>query len=251
MRNFGKVFDIVDDIYINESEDLNEAARRSMSRIMAHMKGREFGVISAYRSHDDEDATNPLTGKPGTGATLTPADLNARHASLKADLKARGLSYAPAKGKYDGGGEKSLMVFGGKDKSDLKQHLYDLGKKYGQDSIIHKGSDTDEPSLHFTMNRGENKTGDNFPLGKMRAQKTSEFGHTELSPGGSVAGRPVKGNRTAAATKAFVFSNSNDPKEIHTPKNIKSFSLSDKEKTAQDQNKRNTFKQAQDRFKKV
>jgi hypothetical protein len=168
-------------------EYLTEAARRSLSRVMQNMAGRSFGVISAHRDFSDHDAG-------GDGHTLSAHELNQRHAELKNSIKAAGFSYIPTKGHYvnpEGHPvhERSLVVFSKKKGEDggLHKFLMDHGQKYAQDSIIHQHHDASEPSLHYTMNRGGVKVGDNFTLGRLRPGREGHFGHTKLKNGKTFA----------------------------------------------------------------
>ena len=194
------IIDKIDELY------LDEANSRSLSRIQSHMKvGRSLGIISSERTHDDID-------NGGDGHKLSKQELNVRHANLKSDIKKAGFSYTSMHGNYHGNHERSIMVFGKKEGEDTGLHstLMHLGQKYGQDSIIHKTHDSEEPDLHFTMNRNGSSIGDHFKLGKMRPQRTGKFGSTDLIRGSKEA----KANQTAPSKKTFAFSNG---KEIKAP----------------------------------
>ena len=192
---------------IDALQKTDEAVSRSLTRIQHHMNsGRELGVISSQRVNDDQDSG-------GDGHILTPQEHNQRHQQLKKDIKAAGYSYTSLHGNYHGNHERSVMVFGkekGKD-TGLKDFLIKKGREYSQDSILHKPHDKTSPDLHFTMNRNGSKVGDNFPLGRMRANKTGKFGSTEIVRGEE---NPKPG-KTPASKKSFAFS---DGKIIKTPK---------------------------------
>lgn len=187
--------------------DHNESASRSLTRMHQHMNsGRSVGIISAMRTHDDKDAG-------GDGHKFSPKELNQRHQALKDDIKKAGYGYTEGHGFYKGEHERSIRVFSKEKGHDngLKDFLTTHGTKYAQDSIIHKPHDSDEAHLHFTMNRDGNKIGDSFPVGKMRAQRTGKWGHTNITRGAASA----KPGKTAPGEKGFVFSNGS---QIDRPK---------------------------------
>ena len=116
---------------------------QSFSRVLDHTQHRNIGIISAARGD------------------LSPAENNKRHAQLKQDIKAGGHGYIRIRGSYtENAGqpnerkvkEKSLLVIGkeGDDKGELLGRLKNLGQKYGQDSILHKGHNETTAKLHGT-----------------------------------------------------------------------------------------------------
>jgi len=78
-------------------------------------QGGSFGIISAY----------------GPGPK---SENKRRHGELIADLQRLGYrKFSDLKGSWEGVSEKSLII------PDIKpEHLFELGRKYGQDSVIYK-----------------------------------------------------------------------------------------------------------------
>jgi hypothetical protein len=66
---------------------------------------------------------------------LTSEESRQRHAALKSDVRKAGYGFIEGR-RFD---EKSLLVVGkkGDDAGALLEHLKNLEKKYGQDSILH------------------------------------------------------------------------------------------------------------------
>lgn len=86
---------------------------RTFQRLMA--QGGSFGVISAY-------ASGPKSKN------------KERHGELVADLQRLGYRrFSVLKGSWEGVAERSIII------PDIKpEHLFELGRKYGQDSVIYK-----------------------------------------------------------------------------------------------------------------
>jgi hypothetical protein len=70
--------------------------------------------------------------------------------------------------------EISLLVVGksGDDGGALLGHLKHLGKKYGQDSILHKPHNSDKASLHRTNETEKDK---HIEVGSWHPNRTAEF----------------------------------------------------------------------------
>ena len=68
-----------------EERELNELARRSMSRVASHIANRHVGMMTAFRGG------------------LSPEENNKRNADLKADFKKHGKHYIPVRGRYTEG----------------------------------------------------------------------------------------------------------------------------------------------------
>ena len=79
---------------------------------------------------------------------LTSEENRQRHAALKSEVRNAGYGFIEGRHVDD----KSLLVVGkkGEDGGALLGHLKHLGKKYGQDSILHKPHNSDKASLHET-----------------------------------------------------------------------------------------------------
>ena len=65
-----------------EERELNESARRSMSRVASHIANRHVGMMTAFRGG------------------LTPEENNKRNEELKGDFKKHGIHYIPVRGSY-------------------------------------------------------------------------------------------------------------------------------------------------------
>jgi len=112
-------------------------------------QNRSLGLMSAERGH------------------LSTEENDIRTAQLHRDLRKTGFHITPVKGGYvenygksnahETEGENSFLVmhpFSGNDHGELKNALIRLGKKYDQDSILHKPHDS-----HMAHFHGTNKTG--------------------------------------------------------------------------------------------
>jgi hypothetical protein len=141
---------------------------QSFSRLLNHTQNRNIGLISAARGD------------------LSPAENNHRHAQLKDDLRKSNLGYVRVSGAYtENKGEpnerhvkeKSLLVIGkeGHDNGHLLGTLKNLGKKYGQDSILHKSHEQKTAQLHGTNDSpfpGKDKSVD---VGEWHPNRAGEF----------------------------------------------------------------------------
>ena len=70
----------------------------------------------------------------------------------------------------------------GDDGGELLGHLKSLGRKYEQDSILHKGYNTNEAFFHGTNKTGYPGEGNTDSVGTLRMNETGEF-HTRLQDG--------------------------------------------------------------------
>lgn len=176
-----------------EQKRLNEAARRSLSRITSHMKGGNVGIISAHLG------------------TRTPAENNKHSAELEAGLKSRGMTFMKRHGQYQGSSglekERSFVVLGKKGGADpdFHKHLTDLGTHHGQESILFKPHDSENAHLHYLKANGNTKVGDTYDVGKFHPNHHNPYGHTVMSRPGvdkmDKAGKP----KTKALNKTFAF----------------------------------------------
>ncbi len=93
-------------------------------------------MANLYRKPPPEIADHPLFHGGATVGLLTadaprfPSAQGGNHA-LKQDLDQLGLKYDKTQGSY-GGPEESFVVYGG-----TREQLYGLGKKYGQEAVVH------------------------------------------------------------------------------------------------------------------
>lgn len=175
-----------------EQKHLDEAARRSLSRIQSHMKGGNVGIISADRKD------------------RSPADNNKHMADMEAGLKARKLPYLKRHGQYEGPSgtekERSFVVLGKKGHDpDFQKHLTDLGNKHNQHSVLFKPHDSENAHLHYLQKDDTNKVGDTMDIGKFHPNHRNPYGHTVMSRPG-VTKKDKAGNpKTKALNKTFAF----------------------------------------------
>lgn len=143
-----------------------------------HMKNREYGFISADRGE------------------YSPDENVQRALKLHKDLLHTGHEITPVKGGYVENYktpkakrvyENTYMVSHGKtgENGGIKENLIALGKKYEQDSVMHKPHDSDTANLHGTKEGAYPGLGNTEPVGKFKwasADDPPEF-HTKLSDG--------------------------------------------------------------------
>ena len=183
-----------------------EGASRSISRIQKDSEDRNVGVITASRGD------------------LSTEENNKRNKSLEKDIRGHGYGFVHVKGRYvENHGtsearpvdERSYMVMGkkGDDKGELLGHLKDLGKKYNQDSILHKGFGEKKATLHGTSSGehaypGMDKTAD---VGEFHPNRVPEF-HSVLKGKGYSSNQKQKtvngSKQTAPTRKTFAFEES-------------------------------------------
>jgi len=103
---------------------------------------------------------------------LTSEENRQRHTALKRDVRKAGYGFIDVEGRHVD--EKSLLVVGKKDNDGgaLLGHLKHLGKKYGQDSILHKPHNSDKASLHRTNETEKHK---HIEVGSWHPNRTGEF----------------------------------------------------------------------------
>lgn len=145
----------------------------SISRIFSHASNRAIGIISAERSGH------------------TPEENNKRTENLKKDLSMSGYGYVHGRGGYveehgtpnaqDVSGEKSFILIGPKtdDGGKFLNHIKHLGRKYGQESILHKPSDSEVASWHYTVGANAGKV---EPVGSIHHDDTAMY-YTAISGG--------------------------------------------------------------------
>ena len=126
----------------------------SFTQVHQHTRNRNIGMILASR--DD----------------LTSEENRQRHTALKSDVRKAGYGLIDVEGRH--GDEKSLLVVGkkGDDGGALLGYLKHLGKKYGQDSILHKPHNSEKASLHRTNETEKHK---HIEVGSWRPNRTGEF----------------------------------------------------------------------------
>jgi hypothetical protein len=152
---------------MNSFKMINE---NSLASITSLVKNRNTGMLSASRG------------------TLSPEENDRRTENLKKDLMVRGLKHIPLLGRYiENFGkknatpvdEKSFFVHG---KDDILPHLMELGKKYDQDSILHKKNDESVAKLHGTNDSGYPGMGKTADVGEFKPHEKGEF-HSVLPDG--------------------------------------------------------------------
>ena len=177
-----------------KQKELNESARRSMSRVASHVANRHVGMLTAFRSG------------------LSAEENNKRNADLKADFKSNGIHYIPVRGRYTEGygtakekpssDERSFMVLGkeGEDNDRIKNFLVKHGKKYGQDSVLYKHPAEKTARLIGTREDGFPGMGKEHDVGEFHPDRAAEF-HSVLTRGGG----NKKPGQTPAKRKVFSF----------------------------------------------
>lgn len=196
-----------------EEQQINEAARRSLGRIMHHIGSREIGVISASRGMSER----------------TPQE-NAEHTKqLEHAIRSAGYSHFPVHGRYaeEHNGkmvpvkEKSFVVIGHRKDSGLKDFLHHHASVHNQDSYIHKPVGSNRANIHAPLRNVEYlglKKGEHKDIGTFHPNRVPEYSHTVLTRGGG------KGS-TKAAHKTFAFdtrshSTKNDPEFPSVKNNV-------------------------------
>lgn len=146
--------------------------------------GRHFSVLSGQR------------------AGLSKEENAQRHKALKSDINKAGFSHKEVEGHWEGGKEKSIMVYA-KDKGDksgeeLRHHTNSLGAKYDQDAVFHHNSE--EGHLRGTNTTGYPGKGKSEVVGRMVTNRPSAPFQTETKP---KSDRPLKPGRTSKAGAKF------------------------------------------------
>lgn len=160
----------------------------SFNRLAQHTRERNIGMISASRG------------------SLSSEENNKRHNELKKMVRAHGLGFVRAKGRYiENYGkpdarnvdEKALLVVGkkGDDKGHLLHTLKKLGSHFDQDSILHKPHNSKSASLHGTNDSGWPGKGQKHDIGSWKPNRAGEF-HSLL-----------KGRKPFAFAEEFYFLN--------------------------------------------
>jgi hypothetical protein len=155
---------------------INEA---SLSRVYAHTKDRNIGMITAHRGENTEKENK------------------SRNKKLENSIRSAGFGHIKVKGRYvENHGtpqarnvdEHSYLVVGkkGDDKGHLLGFLKKHGEKYGQDSVLHKAHNEEHAFLHGTKEGGFPGKGEKHNVGTFHPNRAGEF-HTAM-----------KGSRTFA-----------------------------------------------------
>ena len=141
-----------------------------LARLQKHIEGdRHFVGMSAERSN------------------LTPKENSARMKELKSKLKERGYGYKNAKGVWEGGHEKSVIVHakdkGTKPGAELRRDMKKLAKDYDQDAILHHGGKGKEAKLIGTNETGFPGKGKKEPVGKVKYNRPDAQFQTQFKKG--------------------------------------------------------------------
>lgn len=141
---------------------MDEAANKALSRVWHHAKTRNIGIISADRGEHK------------------PSERRNNRNLLKADIRQAGFGYIHARGRFIENlgtkeerpvDEHSFIVIGNdQDSGNLKGFLKKMGKKYQQDSVIHKPYGSEDAFMIDT--KGNN---DMVNLGKFHPNKMSMY----------------------------------------------------------------------------
>jgi hypothetical protein len=101
---------------IAASLDKEALRKRNLQKMLEH--GGTFGIVSAYQSGSSKKKNQE------------------RHGELMADLQRLGYRPVPLRGSWEGVTEKSMLI-----PNIRPEQLFDLGRTYGQDAVIHKSKD--------------------------------------------------------------------------------------------------------------
>ena len=167
----------------NRPENIMEAARRSLSRVMHHAQNNAIGIITAHR------------GEFSAGGRDTEGRTNQqRNEALQKDIRGHGFGFIHLRGRYvENHGtpdarpvdEHSFMVTSGPEKAkDLRSFLVKHGEKYGQDAVLYKHPSNPHATLIGT--RGEDR-GKETDTGPFHANRMPEY-HSVLTRGGGKSG---------------------------------------------------------------
>lgn len=165
------------EIWIGSHTDLEEALSRSLSRVHKHIeggadgKGRNIGIISANTKKNTAEQNNTARKK------------------LTKDIQKAGYGYAHVKGRgHEDDGvvdEPSILVIGAKGKKDgLEKHIKGWGRRYGQESVLHKHHNEKHATVHNTSDKKSAwpAPGESVKVGEFHANKASEY--TTMLKGG-------------------------------------------------------------------
>lgn len=154
-------------------EQLTEA---SLSRIVSHVSGRNIGLLSAHRGENSDEENRKNS------------------AELKDAIRSAGYGHNVVHGVYtENKGtphektvhEHSYLVIGdkGDDGGKLKKFLTQQGKKFKQDSVLHKAHNEENAHLIGTSDTSTwLKKGESHSVGKFHPSRSGEF-HSALKNG--------------------------------------------------------------------
>lgn len=187
--------------FLIEHQELSEAARRSLSRVMTHVRDNAVGIITAHRG-----AYNVPNSRDPEGRTNKQ-----RNQSLRADMIDHGIKgHIHVRGRYiENFGsqaarpvdEHSFLISVHRSQAkQLHSFLTKHGEKYNQDSVLYKHPDATHAHLIGTSHdpNAFPAYGETHNVGEFHANRVPEF-HSIMTRGG---GKP---GQTPAAHKSFAF----------------------------------------------
>jgi len=128
------------------TDPLNEAAKKSLNRVIHHFGRYDTGIITAFRSGLGQHI-DPKTGDAFPDAMNRQLAINHKNnTTLKLAIRDAGFSFFPVIGHYyeatEAGKqlveEESLFVIDKDGKKNLREFLENQGRKYNQDSVLFK-----------------------------------------------------------------------------------------------------------------
>lgn len=185
----------------------------NMSRLSAHMNGRNIGMITASRGehqdHPDWAKYKDLPKEHPDRQAFVNKVNKQRNKELEGHIKHwtktqrannnSSAGYTKVRGRYTENfgkpdahnvDEHSFLMIGkkGDDRGELKKFLTHHGEKYNQDSILHKAHDSTAAHLVGTNKTGYPGYGQHRSIGEFHANRTPEF-HSILHGGGANSGK--------------------------------------------------------------
>ena len=147
----------------------------SLSRMTEYALNRNMAIITAHR------------------AEYSQSENNERNKNLERDIRERGYGFVKGTGRYkESAGtpderwvNENVFILGGhkhEDDGKLLSDVKELGKKYNQDSILHKPHDSPQATVHYLKDFGDTRDGDAFLVGQFSADKIPEY-HTTILKG--------------------------------------------------------------------
>ena len=145
--------------FVLECSQLDEGG---LSRLVSQSKKKGVAVLS------------------GTRGDKSSKEKKARNQQLVKDIRGKGLpGPTKAKGKWEGGSERSHIVTSGKKgKRKFKKAIDTLGQKYGQDAVITQKSSDKSATLTRTRKGGMDKK--RSSIGKMRPGRSNPKNETQI-----------------------------------------------------------------------
>jgi len=164
-----------------------------LSRAYEHSKGRNIGMITAFRGSDDH---------PGKSPEAIKKINHANNHELEGHIRKAGYGFNKVRGRYTENfgkpnaksqDEQSYFVHGkkGDDHGELKKFLVHHGEKHNQDSVLHKAHNEEHANLIGTNHTGFPGHGVHQNVGHWNPHRTGEF-HTVIKGGGVNSGKQAQ-----------------------------------------------------------